>query len=400
MTYSLGVQREVLPSLVVEATYVGNRGVWFTAPILDITDYNALTPQGLVGNGINIHNPVDAGLLLTPINSPQVIQRFPGLANPNNVYAGFPASQNLNQVFRASPQFVSTPPFLGPPLGNNWYDALQVKATKRYSHGLQMQGSFTWSKNEVLGTSAATQYFTPGTPLINDVYNYAQNKQLAQLGAPLAIVISGTYLTPKPKFTDNKLLANALRGWQLGTLLRYQSGALLASPPSNNNLLAELGRSTENPALWGGGYTYWNRNPGQSEFLVDPNSHFDPTKQLALNPAAWTDAPAGQFGVSAPYYNGNRWQRQPAESMSFGRNFRMGKEGRYNLNVRAEFQNIFNRLYYSTPAVGGFTAANPSTSTQRMNPNNGLSSGYGFVNYINGAGDTPRSGQIVARVTF
>jgi hypothetical protein len=405
MNWSIGLQREVLPSLVVEASYVGNRGAWFTAPILDLTDYDSLTPQVLALHGIKITNPADAGLLLAPISSPDVIQRFPGLANPNNVYPGFPSSQPLNQVFRPAPQFTGVPPFLGPPLGDTWYNALQVKATKRYSHGLQMQGSFTWSKNEVLGTSAATQYFTPGTPLINDVYNYAQNKQLAQLGAPLAIVISGTYTTPKPKFTDNKILANVLRGWQLGTLLRYQSGALIPTPPSNNNLLNELARGTSNnPALWGGGYTYWNYT-GKPEFLVDPNSHFDPTKQLVLNPAAWTDAPTGQFSVSAPYYNGNRWQRQPAESLSFGRNFRMGKEGKYNLHVRAEFQNIFNRLFYSTPAVGGFSAANPSSSTQNMNsfPNGApgaLSSGYGFVNYLNGAGDTPRSGQIVARFTF
>ena len=83
----------------------------------------------------------------------------------------------------------------------------------------------------------------------------------------------------------------------------------------------------------------------------------------------------------------------------------MGKEGRYNLNVRAEFQNVFNRLFYSTPAVGGFGVTNPASSIQNTNPYpNGapgaLSSGYGFVNFLNGAGDQPRSGQLVARFTF
>jgi hypothetical protein len=29
-----------------------------------------------------------------------------------------------------------------------------------------------------------------------------------------------------------------------------------------------------------------------------------------------------------------------------------------------------------------------------------LSSGYGYVNWVNGAGATPRSGQMVARFTF
>jgi Carboxypeptidase regulatory-like domain len=401
LTYSVSLQREINRNLVIDTSYVGNRGAWFTAPELDITDYNSLTPQVLQNTwGLNINNANDRNLLLLPVSSPEVIQRFPFLANPNSVYNGFPASQPLNQAIRGTPQFLGVPPFLGPPLGDSWYNSLQAKLTKRYSHGLSMTGSFTWSKNEVLGTSAATQYFTPGTPLINDVYNYGQNKQLAQNGRPLELVISGLYITPK--WGQNKIVSNVVRGWQIGTLLRYQSGALLPTPPSGNNLLTELDRGpSNNPATWGGGYTFWNTVPGQSEFLINPNQKgFDPSKQLALNPAAWVDAPAGQFGASAPFYNGNRWQRQPAESMSFGRNFTMGKEGRYNLNIRAEFQNIFNRLFYSTPAVGGFTAANPSTATAFGNPNGGISSGYGSVAYINGAGDTPRSGQMIARFTF
>ena len=89
------------------------------------------------------------------------------------------------------------------------------------------------------------------------------------------------------------------------------------------------------PAIWGGGHTFYNVVPGQSVFLVDPNQKgFDPTKQLALNPGAWVDAAPGQFGTSAAYYSSNRWQRQPAESMSFARNFHMGREGRFNAMTR------------------------------------------------------------------
>ena len=267
-----------------------------------------------------------------------------------------------------------------------------------------MQGSYTYSKNLVLGTSAETQYFTPGTPLINDVYNYGINKQLATLGAPQAMVISGTYVTPRIRGdgTFAKLLSNVVRDFQIGALLRYQSGALIQTPPSGNNLLTQLARGPENnPALWGGGHTFYNAVPGVNRLLIDPNQKgFDPTKQLALNPAAWVDAAGGEFGTSAPYYNNYRWQRQPAESLSLGRNFRIGKEGRYNLQVRAEFQNVFNRLFYSAPAVGSFGNTNPATATANANPGGGLSAGYGFVNYINGAGSRPRSGQMVARFTF
>jgi hypothetical protein len=141
-------------------------------------------------------------------------------------------------------------------------------------------------------------------------------------------------------------------------------------------------------------------------FLVNPNSHFDPTQQLALNPAAWTDAPLGTFGYTSPYLNNFRWQRQPAESMGFGRIFRI-REG-MSLQVRAEFQNIFNRLFYSLPSDGvgifGAPSASPATGTARANTlgtqANLLSGGYGFVNWVNGAGAQPRSGQLVARFTF
>jgi hypothetical protein len=59
----------------------------------------------------------------------------------------------------------------------------------------------------------------------------------------------------------------------------------------------------------------------------------------------------GQWGVSAPYYTGYRWQRQPAESLSLGRNFRMGHEGKYVAQFRVEFYNVFNRLFLSAPST-------------------------------------------------
>jgi hypothetical protein len=323
-------------------------------------------------------------------------------------------------VFRVAPEFLGVPPFLGPPLGNTWYDALQVKLTKRFSHGLSMQGSYTFSKNDVLGVSASTQYFTPGTPLINDVYNRDQNKQLAQNTTPSLLVVSGMYMTPR--IGQSKLIKNALGGWQIATVLRYQNGALIQTPPSTNNLLTELDRGpANNPALWGGGYTFWNPVPGQSCLAVNPNQKgFDPTTTLALNPNAWVDAAPGQFGAGAPFYNNCRWQRYPAENMSFGRNFRI-KE-RANLQFRVEFQNVFNRLFYSAPSIAGFTATNPTTPPVHNNPNGGLSGGYGYVNYINGGCEQPggagvgngfgaafgtssgcpgpRTGQAVIRLTF
>src|SRR5207302_5713425 len=140
---SIGLQRELNRNLVVEAAYVGNRGVWWTAPVLSIEDYNSLEPTSLKQNwGIDINNPADRALLTTRISSPAVIGRFPFLANANNVYPGFPATNTLNQVLRPEPQFLGIPGFLGPPLGSTWYDSLQIKVGKRVSHGLSVDGAF------------------------------------------------------------------------------------------------------------------------------------------------------------------------------------------------------------------------------------------------------------------
>src|SRR6185369_2374028 len=90
LTWSVGIQRELQRDLVLEVDYVGNRGVWFTAPELAATDYNPLTPQALLkNNGLDVHKPDDLALLLTPISSPLVTARFPFFQNPNNVYNGF-----------------------------------------------------------------------------------------------------------------------------------------------------------------------------------------------------------------------------------------------------------------------------------------------------------------------
>ena len=164
LTYSIGVQREITKSLVAEASYVGNRGAYFPAPNMDQIAMNGMTPQFLQSQyGLNINNPTDAALLLDPLSSVAVQQRFPQFAKTVNingtatepaVYGGFPASQQLQQALRPVPQWDGVSPWLGPPIGKNWYDSLQVKMTKRFSHGLQAAGNFTWAKGEVIGAAS------------------------------------------------------------------------------------------------------------------------------------------------------------------------------------------------------------------------------------------------------
>src|SRR5260370_40664849 len=128
-----------------------------------------------------------------------------------------------------------------------------------------------------------------------------------------------------------KGLSPAVRDWQIGTVLRYGSGLLITSPSSINQLNTLLSRGT-----------LYNRASGQQVFLNDLNSHsYDPSQTLVLNPAAWVDPGQGNWGTAAARYSDSRAARRPTETLSLARNFRVREK--MNLQVRAEFQNAFNR---------------------------------------------------------
>ena len=230
-----------------------------------------------------------------------------------------------------------------------------MKVTKRFSHGLSAQVAYTWQKELTNGTNSNTSYVTPSPPLINDVFNKALDKQISGFSQPQVLIIAFSYTTPKLEASGSRWQGAVMAGCATGPIsgvLRYQSGLVAAKPVLRQQPPLEPGVEDRGTIrlLWGGGYTFLNRVPGQPLFLVNPNSNFDPTQQLVLNPKAWVEPPYGTFGASAPYFNDFRWQRQPAESMAFGRIFRIKERAQFQ--IRAEFQNIFNRLFYQAPADG------------------------------------------------
>jgi hypothetical protein len=79
-----------------------------------------------------------------------------------------------------------------------------------------------------------------------------------------------------------------------------------------------------------------------------------------------------------------------------GRTFRVshGESFKGQLNIRAEFQNIFNRMFLALPSN-----TNPQAPTFRNSTGTVITSGYGYVNVVPGTltfGAQPRSGQIGA----
>jgi hypothetical protein len=358
--WNISLQHEVIRNLVVEAAYVGNRGAWLTGAT-GLVSLNALSDQRLAAFGLSRTNAADRQLLTSRIDSPLAASR--GFKAP---YAGFPGGQTVAQSLRPYPQFSSSLTPMWAPLGNNWYDSLQMKATKTYSHGLDFTAAFTWSKELVTGQG------------VNDVFNRANQKSLASSSQPFLFSLGFNYETPK--VTENRIIRNVVRGWTVGGLLRYSSGLPIGVPGSQASL---------NSLVFQG--TRMNRVAGEPLFLKDLNCHcIDPNKDFVLNPKAWGDVPQGEWGASAPYYNDYRFARVPSEQLSLGRIFRI-KEN-YRLQVRAEFFNVFNRIVMPTPSSG-----NP-LQTPTRNSAGVPTAGFGRIDASAVSGQ--RNGQIVARVEW
>jgi hypothetical protein len=141
------------------------------------------------------------------------------------------------------------------------------------------------------------------------------------------------------------------------------------------------------------GGTNANRVAGQPLFLKDLNCHcFDPNKEFVLNPAAWSNPAPGQWGTAATYYSDYRTARRPDEQLSLGRTFRVREKMAFS--VRAEFFNVFNRTFINNPDSGNALA------TPVVNQTTGqTTAGFGRIN-TGTLFNPPRTGQIVARLTF
>ena len=386
--WNISVQREIFPNLTLEGGYIGNRSIW----ILGNNTYepNALSIQGLAARGYNISLPSVQTLLTSAWNSPAAVAA--GIKAP---YAGYPLGLTVAQTLRPFPQFGN----IGVQWmdnGDSWYDALQVKLTKRTSHGLTVISSFSWQKELEFGINQP-----------NDVFNNSVNKSFSAYSQPYILAIGYSYKTPG--VTSSRLVRTAVRDWTFGGDLQYASGLPIESPCGQNNLQtllfqtsnASISSGTNSTSCTSG--TFMNRLSGQPLFLHNLNSHLDPNAVFALNPGAWSNPAAGTFGNAAAYYNDYRFERHPVEQMSLGRLFRI-KES-ITMEVRGEFFNVFNRRQMADPVSTNALAA------QQVNAQGVPIAGFGYINSQSlgngstlnnntGLGGNPRQGQLLLRFRF
>ncbi len=405
LQWNVTAQRTIGRDLALEAGYVGNRGVWEVAGT-SLAPENALRQTTLAALGIpssDFTNTTLSTAFNTSISALTTAQKQAlasvGLAQflP---YGNFPQSQTVRQALVPFPQYSGLMAPLGAPLGKNWYDALQTKVTKRFSHGVTANANYTYSKTMALTAT-------------NDPFNRNLGKNLSAYDVPNQLRISAQYEVPtlRDGIFSNKILSYALSGWGTGWYMNYQSAALVGLPtssgsaPISNFLGYGPGPEQLIPGMspWSVNWTDYGGKVHTTP--LDINCHcFDPTTTQVLNPAAFTNVPNGTFAANQASIRSFRGPRIPSENANFSRNFRV-KE-RYTLQIRAEFTNIFNRMVWpialgQTSAVNitGFNSATAPT-LYTSGPSKGLYSG-GFGTIVPETTATgQRSGTIVARFSF
>jgi hypothetical protein len=197
--WSFGIQQQV-KGFLVEATYVGNRGV--RLPV--IRDINNTPAQYLSRSPVRDNTTIN--YLSTQIPSP-----FAGL---DPIYSDRISRADL---LRPYPQFGRIQ--FSDPAGYNWYHALQVRSERRFSNGFTFQLAYTWSK-----LMEAVDFLNRTDPMPYEI--------ISDLDRPHRLALSFIYELPFGRgrrfgSTVGRPLDLAIGGWQLNGIISYQSGAPL-----------------------------------------------------------------------------------------------------------------------------------------------------------------------------
>jgi hypothetical protein len=383
---TFGIERQITKDLSVEVAFIDNQGVWLESD--GLRGYNQLPISALAKLGFNIANPAQFNLLRGTLQSAETL----GYKLP---YSTFPAASNsLAQSLRPFPQFSGINDQYERD-GNTWYDAFQVKVTKRISKGLSGSLGYNWSKD--LGTVSSTGTYTGATVIQDPTLPPKSQKSYLAIDQPQMLNFAFNYEVPRFGFAHSGWKAALFTGWTTDGIFHYQSGFPIQTPGSDSSLTS---------VTFGDG-VFENRVPGQKLFLHSLNSHnVNPYTTFFLNPAAWTDPTPtnAAYSTSKPYYSDFRQARQPAEQLGFGKAFTF-REG-VKFSLRADFFNVFNRWTYPNLNVGNTDScpANSPNFDQCTGLVNGvITNGFGYLgNSITGAGGNfaPRSGEFVARIQF
>lgn len=432
LQYSVDVQRQLPYKLAVSVGYIGHRADRLRS---DFGRLNALPFDAL-----KLGYPI----LVTNINSVTALQRqyaqSVGITIPANgaaVYAGFNGS--VAQALRPFPQYNQIDN-ITESLGVSNYNALQIKLRRRFAQGIQFGASYTFSRL-ITNASETVLGDSPSESVLQNPFTAPEDlKAVSPTNSPHVFVANFLLGLPfgKGKAFLNKggLVSKFVGGFQLQGIFRYQIGTprVFFFPPER---LAQ-NQSTADFLTLAGYLGNLRPNLTGQPFFLDtavPSPNI-PGRLYVLNPAAFAPPPSYETttpfltgglinpAYAAYYANPNRFfgtapvvipevRGDPffVEDMSILKKTRITEK--VQLEVGAEFFNVFNRVRYLPPGTnlgtprtiagsdtGSFVPTNPAALGSAGNGNFGAK---GFTSRFDANGENNGPNRIIqlrARIIF
>jgi hypothetical protein len=325
--FNLNIQRQLPGGILLEAAYVGSRGV--DIPIT--YSLNQLPDQYLsMGNA-----------LLQPVTNP-----FSGVVTSGTLST---PTITANQLLRPFPQYTGvTYPQL--PGGSSTYHSLQLRAERRFSAGLTVLGAYTKSKF-ISNVYSENGFAGDVVASVQDSNNLKLERSLSPQDVAQRLVISSVYNLP---FGQGKrwlnsthgMAAKLVEGWRMSGIATLQSGEPLYLTTSVNSI---------------NGFTLASRpnNNGQSAKLSNPT------------PSAWFNTSV--FSLPAPFTYGTTGRTLPDVRSAGAHNldFSLIKDTRIRestrMEIRAEVFNLLNTPQFGLPGTT-LGAAGFGVITSQVNP--------------------------------
>lgn len=351
--WNAGIQRELPNNMLLTVSYIGNRAVHLTSMLNPINQTNPkyvtqFCPTGIPSDASCLMSPASPNFAWTSAASQAALQSL-GLAKATSPcgttafftpYANFECDYGdgagLSQALLPYPMFNPSESAGGLAnqfnmAGSSLYNALQASVQKRFSNGLEFLVNYTLSKN-MSNTDSGFSSFNFGA-----LNGFDQKSEWSIAGNDQTHILnmSGRYelpLGPGKKLLNHggTAMKNLLGGWQISGFLTYQSGTPISITSGNNDVFLN-------------GFNRANYSPSVP-LNVNWNNYY---KDLPVfNTAAFSD-PGFRQGNEPRNLSNLRNPFFADESMALAKTFFFGE--RTSFQLRAEFNNIFNRMRVCGP---------------------------------------------------
>lgn len=372
-SWNFGIQHEFGGNYVFESRYVGTRGL-FLPMQLQLNRQPTVTPSTALP--VYFTAPSQAVLNSLPNTLAGITTNF------NN--GGFIVPGYLNAGFVA-------PITAFMPTGNSIYHGWSNQLTRRFSNGLQFQGSYTWSHNIDDSTDALNStVLAPRRPM--DSQDLRLERASSLLDYRNRIVLQMIYDVPYFK-NSNWFMKNLIGNWEIAPVYIFQSGQHVTPQSltdSNLNGDSAPDRVMINPngnALVGTNTTPLTNSAGDvvAFLAADPNARF-------------VAAPKGTL----PDGGRSLLSLNPIDDIDLTLLKRFNITERFKLEFSVRAFNIFNHPQY----VGGYLndvyptgysqgSADGDLARSSINPNSSI-----FQQWSQAFSSNPRQMQLALKLVF